>query len=373
MKNCTDEKAKLLIAQVVGNATSGGVPQCVMNFWRVCDHDRFCFHFYTYGPSVLDDEIRALGGEVFYIDHLTKPWRSFKQLAAHFARERYDIVHAHNTTLSCVVLAAAKKAKIPVRICHAHSTTSKHEKTAIVKYALRPFAPLWATHLAGCSEFSNRWLYGKKKGPHAFVLHNAIDCERFAASDDTRQTIRAQLGLADSFVVGHVGRWVYQKNIPFLLDYFADFATVCPQAKLVMVGSGNLENYAKERAAQLGIEDRLVMVSETERPQDYFNAFDVFALPSNYEGLPLVVVEAQAVGVPCLVSQAVTKEVDLTDHVRFLPLDKAAWAQETLQLYKEPKRYRDLEAVAQGGYDIREEVRRLQAFYEKCVGKESEQ
>ena len=365
MTNCTDQKP-LRIAQVVGNATSGGVPSCVMNFLRHTDHSRFVYDFYTYGPSAIDEEVRACGGQVYYIPPLYHAPKADKLLRHLFEQGHYDIVHAHNTTLSVVVLHAAKKAKVGVRICHAHNTAA-HEKTAVVKYALRPFAPLYATHLAGCSHYSNLWLYGPKRGEQAFVLRNAIDLDRFAANEAVRQGLRSKLGIGDNFVVGHVGRWEYQKNIPFVLQMFGALHAVCPRAVLVLVGSGSMEQAIRDQIAAMDLMDWVHMVPETDRAQDYYNAFDLFVLPSHYEGLPLVLVEAQAVGVPCLVSQAVTPEANVTGHLTYLPLDPQVWVQEALWHCEHPVHYEDREAVAEAGYDIRREVARLEEFYTQAV------
>ena len=355
-----------MIAQVVGNATSGGVPSCVMNFWRHTDHEQFCYHFFTYGPGAYDDEIRAMGGEVFYIPPLYHPLAATKALRGYFEKQHYDIVHAHNTTLSCVVLRAAKKEHVGVRICHAHNTAA-HEKTAPVKYALRPFAPVYATHLAGCSRYSNQWLYGNEKGTDAFVLHNAIDLDRFAYNEQTRQRVRQQLQLENKFAIGHIGRWEYQKNIPFVLQLFGLVHRQRPDAALVLVGSGAMEKEIRDAIAANGWQDCVHLVHETACPQDYYNAFDLFVLPSHYEGLPLVLIEAQAIGVPCLVAEAITREADVTGHLRYLPPDPTLWAAEAQKIAENPVHYQDRTAIEAAGYDITQEVHRLENYYKEAV------
>ena len=146
------------VAQLVGNAVSGGVPACVFNYYLHVDRTRVQFDFFTYGPSDYDDKIRALGGQVYYTPNFIKFPAAMRAFSSVLKTEKYDIVHSHLTSLSVFPLFVAGIHRVPVRICHAHSTTDSHEKTAVVKNTLRHFAATFATDLFACGAVSARWL-----------------------------------------------------------------------------------------------------------------------------------------------------------------------------------------------------------------------
>lgn len=357
---------KIKIAQVIGNAKTGGVVNCVLNFWRHVDKTRFQFDFFTYGPSPFDDEIRALGGNVFFIPSVLNYFKAKKVMEKLFAEGGYDAVHAHLTSLAFVPLSAAKKAGVKTRICHAHSTCNIHEKVWIVKNTLKHFSKIYATHLAGCSRYACNWLYGKKRGKEAFVLHNAIDLDRFVRNDEKAALLKKQAGFEDKKIVGHVGRMEFQKNPLFLIDLFAQVAKLCDDAVLVMVGDGSLMPKVKKRVEKHGLQDRVFVMPEKKAVEEYYALFDVFVLPSRFEGLPLVAVEAQAMGIPCLLSDKITKETDVTGRCEFLPLKKEVWARKTADALASGKRH-DGSGVAQAGYDIMSCVKELEEFYLNAV------
>lgn len=358
---------KIRIAQVVGNAKTGGVISCVLNFYRNIDRDKFVFDFYTYGESPYDNEIRALGGEVFFIPNVLHFPEAVSSMVQFFKKGNYHAVHAHLTTLSVIPLFAAKLARIPCRICHAHSTSHKTEKIRAVKNALRPFSRMFPTRLAGCSKYSCSWLYGKK-GENAFVLRNAIDLDRFVRNDERTEQLKAEYGLSGRKVIGCIGRFVFQKNIPFLIEAFAMLALADKDAFLVLVGGGKELPQIEERIERYKLKDKVLILQECARVEDYYALFDLFALPSRFEGLPLVAVEAQAMGIPCLLSQEITKEVDFTGKCVFLPIDSAGeWADQMGEMLIKCGKYDGREAVATAGYDIKLESKRLEQFYLQCL------
>lgn len=207
---------KIKIAQVIGDATTGGVINCVMNYFRNIDSSKVQFDFYTYAPSPFDEEIIARGGRVFHFPSVFAFFKCVRSLRRKFKKEQYDIVHAHMTSLSFVSLLAAKQAGVKHRICHAHSTTNKEEKFVyIVKSCLKHVSTWFATDLAGCSKLSIDWLYGKKAAKKAYLMHNAIDLEKFLVASEKRQELRSQYGLENYRVIGHIGRFEFQKTSRF--------------------------------------------------------------------------------------------------------------------------------------------------------------
>lgn len=364
-------KNKIKVAQVVGNAKTGGVISCVLNFYRNIDRDRFVFDFFTYGPSPFDDEIRALGGSVHYIPSVLKFFKSTREMKKLFKDNGYDIVHAHITSLSFVALRAAKKAGVQVRVCHAHSTSHPSEKVWVVKNTLKHFSKTYATHLAGCSRYACRWLYGKKRGDGAFVLKNAINLDKFTRDETQSQKLRQQYGYEGKKVVGHIGRLEFQKNPLFLIDIFAEVAKQRDDARFVMVGGGSMLEKTKQKADSLGLGDKVEIFTEKKAVEEFYRLFDIFVLPSRFEGLPLVAVEAQAMGIPCLLSEKITDETDITGHCAFLPIKSAqTWADCITAALDADGRYDGKTLVAQNGYDITKEVKNLEKFYLQIRGED---
>jgi len=363
------EEQKIRIAEIVGNATTGGVISCVLNFYRHIDRSRFAFDFFSYGPSKYDEEIKALGGNVYYVPKAIRPLSHIRKLKKLLKEGNYDVVHAHLTTLSVVSLFAAKLAGVKVRVCHSHSTSRRGEATKIVKDCLRPFSKTFATHTAGCSEYSIRWLYGKKAAKKSFLLHNAIDLERFTPNPELRAKTRRTLGVDDKFVFGTIGRLVYQKNYGFLIDAFNIFAKDKDDVKLLLVGDGDEKRSILKKVAKYGLEGKVAILSEVSDVQKYYSAFDAFVLPSRYEGLPLVAVEAQAMNLPCLLSKEITHETDVGGVVGFYDItSKKVWADAFERVYKERPFSSVHESLTGGNFDILNETKRLENYYEDIVG-----
>lgn len=355
------ENKKIKIAQVVGNAKTGGVISCVMNFYRHIDRDKFQFDFYTYGPSPFDEEIKNLGGRVFYIPNVLRYFKSIKAMKKLFKENCYDIVHAHLTSLSFVPLKAAKKAGVKIRICHAHSTSHKSEKVWIVKNTLKHFSKIYATNLAGCSRYACNWLYGKKSGANAFVLHNAIDLTRFVRNDEKSMQLKNRYGFEGKKVVGHIGRLEFQKNPLFLIDVFNETAKLTPDVVFVMVGGGSMADKVKRKINKLGLSKKVFIFNETKHVEDYYALFDVFVLPSKFEGLPLVAIEAQMMGVPCLLSDKITRETDISGNCKFLPIKSARlWGENISESLNKNEKYNLMSIV---DYNILYQVKALEDFY----------
>ena len=358
---------KIKVAQIVGDATTGGVISCVLNFYRHIDRDVFQFDFFSYAPSKFDEEIKALGGNVFYVPKAIRPLSHISKLKKLLKAGDYDIVHAHLTTLSVVSLLAAKQAKVKVRVCHAHNTTHRGEPTKIIKDCLRPFSKMFTTHTAGCSEYSIRWLYGKEAAKKSFLLHNAIDLDKFTPNPELRTKTRRTLGIDDDFVFGTIGRLVYQKNHCFLIDAFALYAQNNPKGKLLLVGDGDEKEKIIKRINKYGLQDRVVILNEVNDVQKYYSAFDCFVLPSRYEGLPLVAVEAQAMNLPTILSNEITHEADVGGIYSFLDISSPKdWAITMQKVFVERPVCNAHETLVGSNFDIQNETKRLEEYY-KCI------
>jgi glycosyltransferase EpsF len=318
------------VCEFVGNMNGGGVEAVVMNYYRHVDRSRVQFDFVVTESSTIvpRKEMESLGARVFTVPAYTNlpafQRASYELFRAH---PEWKIIHAHMNALNVFPLKEADRAGIPVRISHSHSTAGKGEtmKNA-AKAILKTQANRYPTDRFACSGFAGEWLFGKDV-PFE-VVYNAINLQRFFFSAASRAKARDGLGLVgNQFVIGHVGRFTPQKNHRFLLEAFSRAAAKRDDLVLLCAGSGEAEALAESWVAERGLTGKVRFLGQRDDVNELYQAFDVFAMPSLYEGLGLVGVEAQAVGLPCLLSDRITREVDVTGTCDFLPIDDPdVWA-----------------------------------------------
>lgn len=327
------------VCEFVGNMNGGGVEAVVMNYYRHVDRSKVQFDFVVTESSTIvpREEMESLGARVFTVPAYTNlpafQKASYDLFKAH---SEWRIVHAHMNVLNVFPLGQAARAGVPVRISHSHSTAGRGEtmKNA-AKAILRTQADRYPTHRFACSRFAGEWLFGK--GAPFEVVYNAIDLDRFSFNAAARIQVRADLGLVGGqYAIGHVGRFMPQKNHRFLLETFEKVAARRPNAVLLCVGSGETKDHAESWVRERGLEGKVKFLGQCNDVNDLYQAFDAFALPSLYEGLGLVGVEAQVAGLPCVLSDRITREVDVTGTCEFLPIDDPEiWADALCAL--EPK------------------------------------
>lgn len=274
------------IAQIVGKWLGGGVEAVVMNYYRHIDHSKVQFDFICDDDStnIPYDEIEKLGGKVILIPPYQKVFKYQKELRRVLREGKYKIVHSHINTLSVFPLYAAKKVGVPVRIAHSHSTTNKKEwKKNLLKQVLRPFSKKYATNYMCCSELAGRWLFGDKAYDEGKVclLNNAIDLDKFKYDKKIRDKKRKELGIKeDTIVIGHIGRFVAQKNHTFLIDIFNQFHKKEKNSILLLAGQGPLQEEIKNKVRELGLDDSVGFLGQRNDANELYQAFDVFLLPS---------------------------------------------------------------------------------------------
>ncbi len=356
---------RIKVMQIVGNARLGGVVSCVLNYYSHMDRSRYRFDFVTYGPSPLDEKLRSIDPDsrVFTVPPFdgTSCLGAMRALKKILREGGYAIVHSHLTTLSAFALRAAKSAGVPVRICHAHSTFDRQSDHYAVKAILRPFAARYATHRMACGSLAAQNLY-RNHADDALILHNAIDLETFSFDKEAR----AKLGLFGRVLL-FAGRFAPQKNLFFLLEAFALARKKYPEIPftLAMVGDGAQKQELISKADALGLAESVRWVDPC-RLTPWYSAADLFCLPSLYEGFPVVGIEAQACGLPCLFSDKITREADICKKNVFLPLDAEVWAD---AMAKDLPRIADAQKILRtAGYDIRLEADNLAAFYDRALG-----
>lgn len=358
------------VAQMLARMDYGGIEMVVMNYYRHIDRSKIQFDFIVFEGSELPQrkEIEELGGRVYEVPPLRHPFAYSRAVFKLFEKNKYDIVHANMNTLSVFPLRMAKKAGVPVRICHNHSTAGPGEtKKNILKNILRHFSKIYPTELFACSEYAGKWLYGDKASFR--VIKNAIDIDRFKYNEKTRADVRRKLGIEDKLVLGHVGRFELVKNHDFLLDIFHSVHQINPKTALLLIGEGELEDKMKKKADELGLKDSVFFLGTMNDCAPYYQAMDAFALPSLYEGLGMVAIEAQAAGLPCFLSDRVPKETAITDSVYTLSLEQTLdeWAEFILEKVTKNKRKDESVKIREAGYDIELEAEKLMGIYDELI------
>ena len=285
------EKSKIIIAHIMGKWNGGGVESVVMNYYRNIDRNKIQFHFLCDEDStdIPYEEIEKLGGKVIIVPPYQKLFKYQKELYKIFKENNYKIVHSHINALSVFPLRIAKKAKIPVRIAHSHSTSNKKEwKKNILKIILRPLSKLYANNYFACTEYAGKWLFGKKvvERKELNVINNAIDLKKFEFNENTRKALREELGIKeDTLIIGHVGRFMKQKNHEFLIEVFNEVYKKNQNTLLILIGQGPLLSEIKQKAINLNIEDKIKFIGQVTDVEKYYNIMDIFLFPSIYEGL----------------------------------------------------------------------------------------
>lgn len=363
-------KEPIRVLQIIGIVAGGGVEAVIMNYYEHIDRTKVQFDFIVHNDNKIDitPKVEALGGRVYkvtpyYKNPIAFMWDIYKVIKRH----HYRIVHSNMNTLSAFSLFAAWAAGAPVRILHNHSTSSLGEtKRNIMKFMLRPFARLFATHYFACSRLAGEWMYGRKMmdSGKVKIVNNALDLKKYAFNSRKREMLRKELGFTDEFVIGHVGRFMFQKNHEFLIDVFVKAYKKNPHMVLLLIGDGPLRSAMEEKVKKLGLTDHVNFLGLRNDVQNLYNVMDIFVLPSHYEGLPVVGVEAQANGLPCLFSTKVTKETHLTHSAQFLDLEAGAstWAEEIISIKCERNKKAGDE-LRQAGFEINKEAEKLAKFY----------
>ena len=370
------KKEPIRIAQIIGKWVGGGVEAVVMNYYRHIDKGKIQFDFICDDDStnIPYEEIEKLGGKVILIPPYQKVFKYHRELKRVLKENNYKIVHSHINTLSVFSLWAAKSAKVPVRIAHSHSTTNKKEKKKnLLKQVLRPFAKMFATDYMCCSELAGRWLFGDKeydKG-NVYLLNNAIDLDKFKYDEKIRKEKRKELNIDDNtLVIGHIGRFVVQKNHTFLIDIFNELHKKENNSILLLAGQGPLMDEIKNKVKGLKLEDCVKFLGQRNDANELYQAFDVFLLPSLYEGLPVVGVEAQASGNLCYLSDDMTKETKVLDSTVFMSLSNTPeeWASNILKDIKKYKKHDTKKEVSNYGFNIEKEANKLEDKYMEIMG-----
>ena len=353
----------------------GGAETMVMNYYRNIDRTKIQFDFMVHRSArgAYDDEIEALGGKIYRMPPI-RPWsnQKYKKIIRKFYSDHpeYKIIHSHMSELGCHDFIEAEKMNVPVRICHAHNRPYGIDLKSPIRWYYKTKMMPHITHMFICGIEAGEWLYGKKNANHFIMLNNAVDSEKYRYSVDIRKKVRASLNLEEGqLVVGHVGRFDPQKNHKFLIDIFKSVQQKRNDAVLLLIGndSGTYANEIHKKVKELNLEKNVRFLGIRSDVSELLQAMDVFLFPSLFEGLSVASIEAQAAGLPVLISDNVPIECKKTDLVKVVPLSASAsvWGEQIIEC-SQIKREDTTDIIRAEGFDIKENAKWLEEFYLNC-------
>ena len=357
----------------VSNMDRAGIETMLMNYYRNIDRNKVQFDFLANKSKkgAYDEEIKKMGGRIFISPGLNPlKWFKYQKMVQELLADNPEIkvVHSHNGAFSLQAQLAAKKSKIKNRIVHVHGTKIDFNLKLPLKLLYKTQLKRVANNYWGCGLEAIRYYFGKKviEDNNYLIVRNAIEEDKFLFNQEKRDEIRKKYNIENKFVIGNVARFMKQKNHTFTLDLFKKVHDLNDDAILMLLGEGELLDSMKEKAKKLGIYDSVMFMGNVDNVNEMYQAMDVFLLPSLFEGLPVVGIEAQAAGLKCVMSDTITKEVAITDNIHFISLKAPIeeWAKTILDCQGYERKNMKQEIV-NAGYSIKTEAKRLQEIYEK--------
>lgn len=322
------------VLQVFGRLTRGGLETFVMNLYRNIDRSKIQFDFLVSAEGGdYEDDVLKMGASIYRLPARNKGIKKYNSALDEFFRQHaseYSAVHQHASSLSSIApLKYAAKYGVPVRIIHAHSSAISHSvKAHSLHYLMHLWGKLhiknYATHYMGCSDKALDWLFnGTGIRGKAVMINNGIKVSDFRYNIDIRERVRKEFSIVDEFVIGHVGNFIPVKNHSYLIRLFADYVKINPKSKLLLVGDGPLRTEIESQISDVGLKDKMIIAGVRKDVKDILQGMDIIVMPSIFEGLPVSLVEAQAAGLPLVISDTISHDVALTDNVHYLSLSES--------------------------------------------------
>ena len=363
------------ILHVLGSTNLGGAESRIMDLYRHIDREKIQFDFLVHSTKegFFEPEIKQMGGNIYYLPSFrVYNYLKYKKACRDFFTEHNEFAMAqgHMTSTASIYLPQAKRAGIPITIAHARSAGVDVGIKGFITKLLRKNLYRKCDYMFACSDLAARAVFGDKRfeeGKTVFIP-NAVDINEFVSNDSIRAQIRKEYGLENKFVIGHVGRFHYAKNHEFLIEIFAELIKQKENAVLFLLGDGPRRAEMETKAKELGIANAVIFAGNKNPVAPFYQAFDAFLFPSRFEGMPGTVVEAQAAGLPCLISDSITKQVKATELVQFLSLQEncKTWASKFLRMIEEGD-----SSITEGKkstllnsfYDVNYQVKCYEQFY----------
>lgn len=360
----------------------GGTEAVILIYFDNIDKNKYHIDFLVHGfeSENLNNEIhnylKLKGSKIYYVTPRGKNFLKNKQeIKKIFKNNSYDIVHSHMDAAGSFFLKEAKNANVKVRIAHSHNTDNQINKGSLIKNYLykvildkaRKSIIKYGNLYLACSKEAGEWMFGKE----AFVvINNGIDIKKYSYNFKMREKYRELFNIKDKIVIGHVGRLCYQKNQEFLIDIFNQLYKENQRCFLILVGDGENKKFLESKINKLGLSNEILILDSKTNVSEIIHAFDIFVFPSRFEGLGIVAIEAQAAGLPCLLSNKVPDVVKINDNVRFMDIDSPVdlWCKEILCILKcNYNREIDSNAISKSGYDVKDVINTLEKIYEEAI------
>lgn len=359
------------VLHIVPALDGGGVENLLLNYYSHMNKDKFVFDFIVHGKNVgaLESVFEKMGSKIYHIPPKHESFlQNLKAMQRIINDGNYDVVHAHQGAIGTFPMYFAKKAGVRCRITHSHVAFMRESLLRkIINKFLLIFLKKYATDWFACGTDAGRFLWGDNavNNGKVHVMNNAIEIDKFTFNPLIREEMRHQLDVDGKFVIGNVGRLSYQKNHEFLIRVFNEIYKLEKNGVLLLVGRGELEDDVRQQVEELGLTEAVKFLGIRNDVPSLLQAMDVFLLPSRYEGLPVVLVEAQAAGLVSVVADTITKEVKVTDKVIYISLEESylGWANEVLMFTNGYERKDTFPQMQLGGYDILQEAKKMELFY----------
>lgn len=358
----------LKVLEITSELDGGGVERLLYDYCsRMISDISFDFIVVSEHKGILEEKLERLGCRIFRVVPVRKNFLlHINQIRQVLSNTRYDIIHDHSGYKAFLNLWIAKKKKVAVRIAHAHiAFAPERVLQKLLRKVVTPITKHYATDLYACGKDAAVWMWGNIS--NVTFMTNAIEAEKFSYSKVKRYEIRKELGLENCFVVGNVARFSYQKNHEFLLQIFVEIQKIKDNAVLLLVGRGELMETVSKLADSLGIKEKVRILGVRDDVADLLNAIDIFVFPSRYEGIGIAVIEAQANGLPCIVSDKVPQETNISGSMRYLALEAGTfqWAKQCCGM--EIKR--SANKIIGSKYDINIAVEQMKENYITLINK----
>lgn len=363
-----ERKTKILIIGM--SSTVGGVETFIMNLYNNIDDSKYDIDFLVQDNlnGIYKEMIEKKQGKVHIVPNFKKhPIKCFNTLEKIYHENNYDVIHLNLCNASLIMYAIV--AKLINRETKIISQSHSSSDNKVLQHSIfRIFLDCYTDEYVSCSDYASEWMFGKKitGSGKVKVIKNGIETKKYIYNEEIRQKIREKYNLKNKFVIGHVGRFESVKNHIFLIDVFQEILKKNSEAVLLLVGTGSLEEKIRQKVIDLGLEYNVIFVGLCSNVNEIYQAMDVFVLPSIFEGLPIVGVEAQASGLHCVFSDSITRKSDISGNVKYMSLEsgKEIWAKEILNNIEYVRENME-EKIKLAGYDLNDIIKKIEQIYNK--------
>ena len=365
------KEENLNILHIINGADLGGISTFILNYYRNMEQNRYHFDFCMYDTKLGHNgkELKKMGCSFYTLPSKKKILKYYNTLKEVIKRGNYDVIHVHTNTSSYIPLWIAKRCGVKIRVAHAHSAVVECSTIYKIKAFLgKMLIPRVATKLCPCSTDAGHVVFGKNAKVN--IIPNAIDVEKYKLTPSIRYDVRKEIGIQDDeFVIGMIGRLSEEKNTQYAINVFNRFFKEKDNYKLMIVGDGVLREKLEKQVYDCGLSEKILFLGQRSDAWRLYQSFDLFLLPSKYEGFPISAVEALSAGLPVILSENITKDVSFGKNICYLSIEESKmqqWEKVIIYYEKNPVRSNG-EEVIENGFDIKSAVYLLEEIYEGVI------